>query len=447
MSWRVTITTLVIAAVLAVLAIFTLDHRQDGFNSSVAGPLETSERFSIPEINRLELIQDESRWTFVREENGWWQTEPFRAPIADRHVLSLAERANDLRVIDRFASSQELSDASLHLDPPKASLVFSWTGGDRQFDLGRRGVAGRGYLQIDEKPMILVVNQGLHEAVLDSDPATWREPRLFPGFDIESGRVSRFVGNQEMRLDRSTGTWRITEPIETRINMEAMEAYVIELARAKSANVILDEPESLSAFGLDTPIAAIEVVDGDDVSRRLLIGDRVGGRTQDRYVMIEGIPSVLRLEAKTVVALLEDPINLIDSRASGISRAGVKAIVIRGSGEDIRLERDLDRWIAMSHDAVEVPRDRVEALMDLIFDAPAMEVALVETYPQELEAGSITLIGYDQRPMDTVRVLRETPEDGLRWGLENGDLVVRIHPSAITVPLSATDWGLRSRDP
>ena len=101
--------------------------------------------------------------------------------------------------------------------------------------------------------------------------------------------------------------------------------------------------------------------------------------------MIEGIPSVLRLEAKTVVALLEDPINLIDSRASGISRAGVKAIVIRGSGEDIRLERDLDRWIAMSHDAVEVPRDRVEALMDLIFDAPAMEVALVETYPQELE--------------------------------------------------------------
>ena len=211
--------------------------------------------------------------------------------------------------------------------------------------------------------------------------------------------------------------------------------------------MILDEPESLAAFGLESPLAVIEVESREGKTRRLLIGDRVGGRTQDRYVMVDGIPSVLRLESKAVASLLGDPINLVDSRASGVSRSGVKAILIRGSEEDIRLERDLDRWIASSHDGVEVPRDRVDALLDLIVVAPAAEVAIVDSYPRELEAGSITLIGYDQRPLDTIRVLRETPEDGHRWGFENGDLVVRIHSAAIMVPLRSDDWGLRTNLP
>lgn len=447
MSWRVTVLTLLTAAVLVLLAILTSDQVDTRTRSTGVGPLSTSERFPIEQINRIQLVRGQSEWIFAREGDAWWQLTPFRAPVEPRYVLSLAERANDLLVIDRFESSEELSSTSLSLDPPKASLAFSWPDGNRQFALGRRGVGGRGYLQVDDESDILIVQQGLHELVLESDPATWRESTLFPGFDIESNRVSRFVGDQEMRLDRSGGSWRISKPISTRINMEAMENYVIELARARAASVILDEPESLAAFGLESPLAVIEVESREGKTRRLLIGDRVGGRTQDRYVMVDGIPSVLRLESKAVASLLGDPINLVDSRASGVSRSGVKAILIRGSEEDIRLERDLDRWIASSHDGVEVPRDRVDALLDLIVVAPAAEVAIVDSYPRELEAGSITLIGYDQRPLDTIRVLRETPEDGHRWGFENGDLVVRIHSAAIMVPLRSDDWGLRTNLP
>ena len=78
---------------------------------------------------------------------------------------------------------------------------------------------------------------------------------------------------------------------------------------------------------------------------------------------------------------------------------------------------------------------------------PGAELAIMESYPRELEAGTITLLGYDQRPLDTVRVLRETPADGSRWGLENGDGVIRIHPTLLTVPLVDRDWGLRRSSP
>ena len=163
--------------------------------------------------------------------------------------------------------------------------------------------------------------------------------------------------------------------------------------------------------------------------------------------MIEGIPSVMRIEARILAAILEDPIRLVDPRATGISSSSVKSIIIRSPGQEIALERDLDRWLATSHDDVEVPADRVEALIELLTDIPGSEVAIMDEYPRNLEVGTITLVGYDQRPLDTVRVLRETPEDGLRWGLENGDGVIRIHPTLLNVPLVERDWGLRRQSP
>jgi len=186
------------------------------------------------------------------------------------------------------------------------------------------------------------------------------------------------------------------------------------------------------------------VVENNGTSRELMIGDRVGGRNQDRYVMIEGIPSVLRLDEKSVAGILVEPISLVDPLATGVPRSSIKAIEIHGPVEDIYLERDLDRWVATSHDGKEVPGDRVDSLLELLIDIPASDVALVQSYPRELEQGTITLIGYDRRPLDTIRLLREEASDGGRWGMENGDLIVRIQSAIVDLPLKPVDWGLTS---
>ena len=446
MPWRMTIPTLVIAGLLSLLAILAGDLGADRVERSGSGPLLESERFPVQELNRIELSRGDDRWIFVREDDGWWQDTPFRAPIEDRHLVDLAERAVDLHVVDRFDGTDSLSEEALQLSPPRATLTFGWPGGTRQFNLGRRGVAGRGYLRIDDSPTILIVNQGLHATTFDTNPPLWREPRLFPGIDIEAQRIQRF-GPEANTLERDGRDWRFVEPVATRTDREAMESYIIELARARSAGVILDLPEELSAFGLENPRAMLDVEEQNGTIRRLLIGDRVSGRTQDRYVMLEGTPSVLRVEGRAVAGLFLDPIAIVDPRATGVSGSNVKAIEINGIDSDIRLERDLDRWIAVSHGSVEVPRDRVDALLELLTATPGEAIAIVEEYPQELQQGTITLIGYDRRPLDTIRVLREPQADGWRWGLENGDSVVRIHPLVTDVPLQLSDWGLRSESP
>jgi hypothetical protein len=62
-------------------------------------------------------------------------------------------------------------------------------------------------------------------------------------------------------------------------------------------------------------------------------------------------------------------------------------------------------------------------------------------YPRDLEVATITLYGFDAKPIDTVRVAQE--KDNGRWALENGDNVLRIFPPALKLSLTAEDFGLR----
>ena len=436
MGWKQTILMTVLSIALGVMAILTLDLGEVSRDTGQSGPLLDQATFPMSKFSSIELTRGDERWLFAREGEEWWQLEPFRAPIEGRNLMAVAERAVDLQIVDRFTPDDELSLESLKLDSPEATMTFTWAGAVVD-STRRRGVAGRGYLQLDDDPTVLVINQSSSQSSIPIRPPG--QPSL-SGIDIEGRLIRRVVGDQELVLQRSGRTWRFESPMKTRTDEEAMGTYVVELARANAMGVMLDQPDSLSAFGLDEPLALIEVVEKDGTARKLMIGDRVGGRTQDRYAMIEGIPSIIRLEAKVLAAILEDPIRLVDPRATGVSSPSVKSIIIRSPGQEIELERDLDRWLARSHDDAEVPADRVESLIELLTDIPGAELAIMESYPRELEAGTITLLGYDQRPLDTVRVLRETPADGSRWGLENGDGVIRIHPTLLTVPLVDRDW-------
>jgi hypothetical protein len=50
----------------------------------------------------------------------------------------------------------------------------------------------------------------------------------------------------------------------------------------------------------------------------------------------------------------------------------------------------------------------------------------IAPYPRDQEVATITLVGYDSVPLDTVRIALD--ESG-QWILENGDNVLRLHPT------------------
>ena len=162
--------------------------------------------------------------------------------------------------------------------------------------------------------------------------------------------------------------------------------------------------------------------------------------------MVVGVPVVLRISGDTVGRILSDPGTLIDHTGSGIHPADVKRVVIELPEDTIILERVLDEWSAPSHADQAVPAETVEQLLDALTTLRATEVELKSVYPEDLERARVTFHGFDAMPMDTVRLLRETGDAG-RWGMENGDRVIRIHPEFLVLPLSREDYGLSASEP
>lgn len=461
-----TIVTLALAALALTAAL--LAHRGSASATAApsdARPLLARGALALDSVHGIRLERrGEAPVVLVRGEDGAWdQVEPIPHRIVDFSARRLIVDAQELVTGETLPATVDRAD--LGLDPPLGRVVYRLDGGTVALRLGRRGIAGRAYLQVEGEEGVHVVGAALHERVLETDPREWRDRRLFPDASVDDDRIVMIDGDRRTELLRDGRRWRLESPARTRADLAAVTGLVDGLARAVSAGFILDDPPNLVPFGLDAPVGTLTVErtvvreqDGAVVreprTRRLLVGERIGG-AQDRFAMIEGRPTVVRLPAAALLALFRDPRVLADPTGSGVRPEDVKSIVIRpgpaGSelvtGEqvpgELELERDVtaggQRWIAPRHGRTEVPATRAEALLHQLCDVRAPRIEF-RPWPRELEVASITLRGFDGRPLDTIRAAID-PATG-EWAIENGDDVLRVFPASTELPLDAAGFGL-----
>ncbi len=406
-----------------------------------------SKPMPISSLARIELQQGDEQVVFEKRMDGWWQTSPFLHPMRADFLMSLPQQAMQLKQEDMLdVAAADISRESLGLEPPRATLRLI---GDEQVDgrvielrLGRRGLGGRAWADLGgEDDHVRIVQADLH-ALLDAEtPQMWRDLQLFPGLSIDAQMIQRDVSGETMTLSRKGAQWHITEPLRTRADGEAVGRHLSELGMARGVAVLVDEPVDLSAFGLSPPVAEV-VVKLDSGVRRVFVGERLGGALQDRYVMVEGVPSVMRLAPEDVVRLLGNPTVLVDHTGTGVSPMDVKSLRIQTGDEEFVLERRLDRWYAVGHG--EVAPDVVDLLIKTLTNTRADMVSLLDVYPEEWEVGMVTMLDAAGGPLDTVRILRSpgTGDMPAQWALENGDRVLRMMSPELEIPFQPMDFGL-----
>ena len=86
----------------------------------------------------------------------------------------------------------------------------------------------------------------------------------------------------------------------------------------------------------------------------------------------------------------------------------------------------------------------MDALLAILTETRAPDV-VVQAFPAEMAVANVTFMGWDGRPIDTVRIARE-PEGG-RWALENGDGVLRILPASTVMTLGPETWKVSELKP
>lgn len=403
------------------------------------------EAIEVDAVDRIRLERrGEEAILLVRDETPsgrrWRQVEPFAADLDEWSARQLVIEAAGL--VTARPPVTEGDAARMGFDPPTARLELS--AGDRRWSLefGSRGVAGRAFVRRGASGApIEIVAATLHERAVEMDPREWRSRLLFPEVAGAPRAIRWRLADGSIELVRDGERWRLASPVKARADRARVEELLVALARARADGFLVDRPADLATFGLAAPVAAIEVDAEGGERRALLIGAPLGVGTADRYAILSERPTVLRLASATQSLLFPRVETLADPVASGARPADVKRIEIRGAGTTIELERQLDAWTASidGAPAIAAPSDRPQRLLSLLCEERAPEIAFGD-FPDDRLVATVILYGFDLRPLDIVRIARD-PRSG-KWGLENGDSVLRVHPPAAQPLVTAKDLGL-----
>lgn len=452
MSWRATGFMWVVAIIAVCCALLMSWGAVDEVTTGVERVFEVG-TFPVEEVDQVVVArQGIPRQVFSRTANGWKQVEPFEVAADGYAVRQLMVAAADLEYSRRIPISElgpETSLEQLGLAPPLATLQFTIGEHTEQIDLGRRTVAGRGWMRHGDDGDLMVVQDALHTQGIEKDLRNWRSRNLFTGTD-EIDSIEIHNGDVVTRLLRDGRLWTMESPVNTRADEESLQRLTGVLGRVEHGGFVVDMPEDLSKYGLDQPVARLVVRRGQE-REALLLGTQAGLVASDRFAMVEGVPTVVRLDEPTLRALLPGVISLIQPTATGVRAADVKAIeVVLRDGGSIRLGRELDKWLLQRRMAggeiVSGNADKamVDDLLNTLTEIRAPEV-IVQEFPSNLAYANVTFFGYDGSPLDTVRIAQEVGNG--RWAMENGDGVLRVFPATVPLPITTEVWQDHERAP
>ncbi len=385
--------------------------------------------------------------SFERDGIMWRQVEPFAVGVDAFSARQIAVVASSLNASDYVEIGDDDAGraqmARLGFDDPAVRVTWRWGDETRVLILGNRTLAGRAWARLEGERLAWLVDSALHERLLDMDSRLWRDRSLLPQAGVETRVIEIEVGSASVRLENELDGWELTEPVAARGDAGAISEWLSEVSRASTQGYLFDQPRSLEPFGLEPPVAVVRLTRRDGSARSVLIGDPIGVGSTERYGLVEGSPTILRLDEDAQKALVPSAAVFVDPTGTSVVRADVGSIEVRpANGSDFTLTRDFDRWVLELDEesgSVEVPRQAVEGLLGQLTSARASEIEFLE-YPSELEEAVVILLGLDGLPLDTVRVIRD-PNDG-RWALENGDGVLRIFPPSFQPALQPGNFGV-----
>ena len=451
MSIKPTIVAVVLA-IIGVIGAVALYRSGPAGSGGVLVALPGAARIPVDAVNRIAVRRaGEAPMLFERKGAAWMQVEPLQFPMDAFSIRRLIIEATDVEVV-RVLGPGEATTTDLGLAEPRAEVTWTWPDGSYTLAFGRRGVAGRSYVRPAGGRDVYVVTGDLYERAVEMNPKEWRDRTIFAPLPAEITVIEIDEGDRRVVIEKRPKRWFMTEPVRTRVDAAAGGALEAAIGRARSGGFILDQPPDLSRFGLAEPSGTLtvrsqrQVAQGDRVvsvleTARLLVGSRMGVGSEDRFGMVAGRAAVVRLPEAVVAAFFPKAVRLVDPTPSGVQPADVKAIVIRHSDGELKLRRDLERWTAPDLGADADP-EIVERLLVLLSTARAVDIDIVGMLRYEMDGRTITLYGFDGRPMETIRFATSLPSERSGFALDNGDNVWRIFPESMRIPLTPDDFGI-----
>lgn len=200
--------------------------------------------------------------------------------------------------------------------------------------------------------------------------------------DVVAIKIAR-KDRQELALSKNaSGKWQITSPKQLAADQEAVSSLLSSLSPLNSDRLLEEKAADLNAYGLAKPAAEISVMEKNNKSEDLLLGDDTP-TSSGAYAAVKGDPRVFIIATYNKTSLDKSENDLRDKRLLTFDAEKLSRVELTAKKETIEFGRNKDQWQILKPKPMRANQSAVEDLVRSLGDAK-MELSATEDEKKDL---------------------------------------------------------------
>src|SRR5437773_6491525 len=207
------------------------------------------------------------------------------------------------------------------------------------------------------------------EARATKEPVDSKSAKLFTAREDQIQEIEIQKQNGEIiQLKRNAGKWQITEPKQLAADPEAVSSLLSTLSSVNADHMIQDKATNVEPYGLAQPSVKIGIVESNNKTRELLIGDQTPAGTAN-YAELAGDQRVFTIASYTKTSLDKSPNDLRDKRLLTFDSDKLSRVELTANKTAIEFGRNKDAWQIVKPKPLRADQSSVEELIRTLRDA------------------------------------------------------------------------------
>jgi Domain of unknown function (DUF4340) len=338
-------------------------------------------------IEEIAVKSEKGDRTMVRKTGTEWQiVQPITAKPDSSEVSGITSNLASLevqRVIDEKPS--EISEYGLK--DPRVEVAFKSGGQERKLLIGKKTPPGTDlYAKLADSNRVFLIQSYL-DTTFNKGTFDLRDKAVLTvnRDNIDTVTVTTTTPAKTMKVVKSSGEWKLAEPVAVRADFSAIESLVSRLSTLQMKSIAAPEIKKPEEYGLDKPLATVTIGAGSSQAR-LAVGKSAGEGTV--YAQDLSRPMVLTIESSLLDEFKKDPgdyrqKDLFDARAFNANRVevtrGTETVAFEKTKTKNKDGKDEEKWRQVAPITRDVDQPKVENLISTATQARASSFVDTET--------------------------------------------------------------------
>ncbi|MFQ5449818.1 MAG: DUF4340 domain-containing protein [Nitrospinaceae bacterium] len=323
--------------------------------------------FDRKDVEGFSLTKGEQTLQLQRKgEEGWKLLQPLKAEADKEAAASYLSRLEDAR-FSRVVEESPKDPAVYGLKTPSLKITLKLKGqGEKTLLVGDENPM-RNYLYVQREGEKKVLLATVFRKDLDRSLFDLRDKTLLD-FENEAVRKIKFLaGESSFDLVKNEKQWEIVKPVRTKADPNEVRRFLNSVKFSRIREFVEEKPETLTPFGLDTPVIQLVLEIGKEAKTlSLLVGNQKNeagffGKTGDAS-------NVVLLGKNLVETLTKKPVDFMDKILLEFKEDDVAQIQLRSPKEEIEVVRDKDEPSLWKLVKPKASRADTAALNNLLLD-------------------------------------------------------------------------------